>query len=129
MEVNRQQMAYNIEFSIATSAQIEAALCKRLESIRLSRNITQTQLAEEAGVSPRTIGRLEKGQGVSLDTFIRIMMALGIQQSLEALMPDPTVRPIERVGFRVGERKRASPIQSSNERPTWSWGDDEDDDE
>jgi len=75
-------MSYNIDFSVATSEQIEAALCKRLESIRLSRNITQAQLAEEAGVSPRTIGRLEKGQGVSVDTFIRVMMALGIQQSL-----------------------------------------------
>ena len=129
MEVNQQQMSYNIEFSIATSDQIEAALCKRLESIRLSRNITQAQLAEEAGVSPRTIGRLEKGQGVSVDTFIRIMIALGIQQSLEALLPDPTVRPIERVGIGAGERKRARPTQTSNERPTWSWGDGEDDNE
>ena len=122
-------MSYNIEFSVAMSDQIEAALCKRLESIRLSRNITQAQLAEEAGVSPRTIGRLEKGQGVSVDTFIRIMIALGIQQSLEALLPDPTVRPIERVGISAGERKRARPTQSSNERPTWSWGDGEGDNE
>ncbi len=129
MEVNQQQMSYNIEFSVAMSDQIEAALCKRLESIRLSRNITQTQLAEEAGISPRTIGRLEKGQGVSVDTFIRIMIALGIQQSLEALLPDPTVRPIERVGIRAGERKRARPTQSSNKSPTWSWGDGEDDNE
>ncbi len=122
-------MSYNIEFSVATSDQIEAALCKRLESIRLSRNITQVQLAEEAGVSPRTIGRLEKGQGVSVDTFVRIMIALGIQQSLEALLPDPTVRPIERVGIGAGERKRARPTQSSEERPTWSWDDGEDADE
>jgi len=122
-------MPYNIEFSVATSDQIESALCKRLESIRLSRNITQAQLAEEAGVSPRTIGRLEKGQGVSVDTFIRIMIALGIQQSLEALLPDPSVRPIERVGISAGERKRARPTQSSDERPTWSWGDGEDNDE
>ena len=129
MEVNQQQMSYNIEFSVATSDQIEAALCKRLESIRLSRNITQAQLAEEAGVSPRTIGRLEKGQGVSVDTFIRIMIALGIQQSLEALLPDPTVRPIERVGIGAGERKRARPTQTSNERPTWSWSDGEGDNE
>jgi transcriptional regulator with XRE-family HTH domain len=129
MEANRQYMAYIIDFSIATSTQIEAALCKRLESIRLSRNITQAQLAEEAGVSTRTIGRLEKGQGVSLDTFIRIMMALGIQQGLEALMPDPAVRPIERIGSNAGERKRARPIQSSDRRPTWSWGDSEEDDE
>ena len=122
-------MSYNIEFSVARSDQIEAALCKRLESIRLSRNMTQAQLAEEAGVSPRTIGRLEKGQGVSVDTFIRIMIALGIQQSLETLLPDPTVRPIERVGIGAGERKRARPTQTSNERPTWSWGDGEDDNE
>jgi putative transcriptional regulator len=122
-------MAYNIEFSMATSDQIEAVLCKRLESIRLSRNITQAQLAEKAGVSPRTIGRFEKGQGVSVDTFIRIMMALGIQQNLEALLPDPTVRPIERVGIGGGERKRARPAQYSDEHPTWTWGDGEDDDE
>ena len=129
MEVNQQKMSYNIEFSVGTSEQIEAALCKRLESIRLSRNITQAQLAEEAGVSPRTIGRLEKGQGVSMDTFIRIMMALRIQQNLEALLPDPAVRPIERVGIGTGERKRARPTKSIDELPTWSWGDGEDDDE
>ena len=129
MEVNKQDMSYKIDFLVATSNQIEAALCKRLESIRLSRNITQAQLAEEAGVSLRTIGRLEKGQGVSLDTFIRIMMALSIQQNLEALLPDPNVRPIERVGLGAGERQRARPVKSIDELPTWSWGDGEDDDE
>jgi transcriptional regulator with XRE-family HTH domain len=122
-------MSYNIDFTIATSDQIEAALCKRLESIRLSRNITQVKLAEEAGVSPRTIRRLEKGQGVSLDTFIRVVRALGIQHNFEVLLPDPTVRPIERVISSTRERKRASPAQSSKEQPIWSWGDGEDDNE
>lgn len=122
-------MSYNIDFSIATSDQIEAVLCKRIESIRLSRNITQEQLADEAGVSIRTIGRLEKGQGVSMDTFIRVMIALRIQQNLETLLPDPTVRPIERIGLDAGERKRARPTKSKNELPTWSWGDKEDDNE
>ncbi|MCG7853717.1 MAG: helix-turn-helix domain-containing protein [Methanosarcinaceae archaeon] len=120
---------YIIDFSLATSDQIEAALCRRLESIRLSRNITQAQLAEEAGVSQRTVGRFEKGQGVSMDTFIRIMMALNIQQNLEALLPDPAVRPIERVGMGNGERKRARPDRSPGEPSPWSWGDGEDKDE
>lgn len=119
-------MSYIIDFSIATSGQIEAALCKRLESIRLSRNITQAQLAEESGVSLRTIGRLEKGQGISMDTFIRVMTALKIQQNFEALLPDPAVRPIERIGISSGERKRASKIKSNDEPPAWSWGDSED---
>ncbi len=122
-------MSYNLSFSTATSAQIEAALCKRLESIRLARNMTQVQLATEAGVSPRTIGRLEKGLGVSVDTFIRVLTALGIQQNLEALLPDPTVRPIERINIGGRERKRARPSSSDNERPNWSWGDGGDDDE
>jgi putative transcriptional regulator len=126
-EDKQQYMAYSIDFSVAASGQIEAALCKRLESIRLSRNMTQQQLAEEAGVSLRTIGRLEKGQGVSLDTFIRVLTALRVQQSLESLLPDPTVRPIERVGGGAGERKRARPARVSSEPPAWSWGDGEDD--
>ena len=122
-------MSYTIDFTVATSDQIEAALCKRLESIRLSRNTTQIQLAKDAGVSPRTIGRLENGQGVSVDTFIRVLTALGVQQNLEALLPDPTVRPIERIGIGGSERKRARPSQSSDERAPWSWGDGKDDNE
>lgn len=122
-------MSYMIDFSVATSDQIEAALCKRLENIRLSRNMTQIQLAAEAGVSTRTIGRLEKGQGVSVDTFIRVLTALGIQQNLEALLPDPTVRPVERIAIGGSERKRARPAQSGNNSAIWSWGDGEEDDE
>jgi transcriptional regulator with XRE-family HTH domain len=122
-------MSYKIDFNVATSEQIEAALCYRLESIRLSRNMTQAQLAKEAGVSLRTIGRLEKGEGVSVDTFIRVLTALGIQQNLEALLPDPTVRPIERVEVRGTERKRARPASSNIEPTAWSWGEGEDSDE
>ncbi len=122
-------MSYKIDFSIASSGQIEAALCRRLENIRLARNVTQKQLAREAGVSTRTIGRLEKGQGVSFDTLIRVMAALGIQQNLETLLPDPTVRPIERIGATGFERKRARPNARGEEHGPWVWGDSENDDE
>jgi transcriptional regulator with XRE-family HTH domain len=118
-------MAYKVDFLSATSGQIEAALCERLESIRLSRNITQRELAKEAGVSPRTIGRLAGGEGVSLDTFIRVLTALKIQQSLESLLPDPTVRPIERVGPTARERRRARPVSTNSEASAWAWGDEE----
>jgi putative transcriptional regulator len=116
-------MSNKIEFSIATSEQIEGSLCMQLLNIRLARNITQAQLAKESGISRRTIERLEKGQGVSLDTFIRVLIALRLQNNLRTLLPDPTVRPIERVNTGGAERKRARPIQSNNEDTTWSWGD------
>ncbi len=120
-------MTYNIQFSTATSEQIESALCARLSRIRLSRNITQRQLAEEAGVSLRTIGRMENGEGVSLDTFIRVLIALRIQHSLEILLPDPVVRPVERVSERGSERRRARPKVTSEDQKAWTWGDDDDD--
>jgi len=122
-------MAYKIDFSVATSDQMVTALCKRLESIRLSRNLTQTQLAKEAGVGIRTIQRLDDGKGVAMDTFIRVMKALRIQHNLEVLLPDPTVRPIERVGNGAGERKRARSVSNSTKKSAWSWGDGEVDNE
>lgn len=120
-------MTYKIDFSTATSEQIEAALCARLSRIRLSRNITQKQLADEAGVSLRTIGRMENGEGVSLDTFIRALIALRVQHSLEILLPDPAVRPVERVSESGEERQRARPKVTSEGQEAWTWGDDGDD--
>jgi len=123
-------MSYRIDFNLATSDQIETALCTALEAIRLSRNITQAHLAREAGVSVRTVGRLENGEGVSLDTFVRVLKALRIEHRLETLLPDPTVRPMERVGIGTGQRLRARPTSAAT-RPGsgWAWGDGEGNDD
>ena len=121
-------MSYLIDFSTATSDQIEKTLCQRLEQIRLSRNVTQESLADEAGVSVRTIRNLEKGEGVSFDTAIRVMIALGVQQALESFLPDPAIRPVERIAVRASERKRAS-SQVKREKKVWAWAAGADDDE
>jgi transcriptional regulator with XRE-family HTH domain len=116
-------MLNKIDFSIATSNQIESFLGRQLKKIRLTRNFTQAQLAKESGVAVGTIKRLENGQSITLNTFIRILMALDLQQNIETLLPDPAIRPIERVNTGGFERKRARPVQSDSEDSTWSWGD------
>ena len=116
-------MSEYMEFRAASSARIESVLCERLGRIRLARNITQAQLAAEAGVSTRTIRRMEAGEGISLDTFIRVLMALDIQQNLETLLPDPQVRPMERIALGGRERKRARPSSASRQASSWTWGD------
>jgi len=118
-------MSSIMDYSTATSEQIEASLCKQIEAIRLSRNLTQAQLALESGVALRTIGRMEKGQGVSLDTFIRVLTALKLQHALAALLPDPTIRPMERIQTGGRERLRARPRQIAEEQGPWAWGDEE----
>jgi putative transcriptional regulator len=120
-------MANKIDFSMATSEQIEEFLCGRLKRIRLARNVTQSQLAQGSGVAFRTVKRLEQGQSVSLNTFIRIMLALDLQQNLETLLPDPAIRPMERVNTGGSERKRARPVQADPGNSTWAWGDESSD--
>lgn len=110
-----------MDFSTANSEEIAAALGARLEEIRLSRNISQADLAKEAGVSRSTITRLATpGKGVSLDSFIRLMLALGLGDQLAGLLPDPRIRPVERARFRGSERRRARGQRTAP--APWQWG-------
>ena len=96
---------------------------ERIASIRLSRNLTQTQLGDRAGSSRNTIRRLEAGETVSLDTFIRVLDALDIGANFDLLLPDPSVRPVDRVRLGGGERRRARPAQDKPKKASdWAWG-------
>ena len=118
-------MDHKIDFSIANPNQIAVKLGERLAEIRLSLNQTQAQVATEAGISRGSLVRLEKGQGVSMDTFIRVMTALQLQEHLENLLPNPSIRPLERVALAGRERQRARPKQASKDDNAWSWEDEQ----
>lgn len=119
-------MTHKIDFSTASSEAIIDALGRRLDEIRLSRNIPQADLAREAGVSRSTLTRLADGRPVSLDSFVRVMQALRLSDHLAALLPDPGVRPVDRVRLDGAERQRAS--RKRAEPSEWSWGDGREDD-
>jgi transcriptional regulator with XRE-family HTH domain len=97
----------------------------RLSKIRLSRNLTQASLAREAGASLSSVKRLEAGENVSLDTFIRVLTALGLIGHLSAFLPDPQVRPIERVRRDGRERQRARGSAPVARATDWAWGEDD----
>jgi transcriptional regulator with XRE-family HTH domain len=121
-----------IDYQLIPIHAVEAEIGRRLEALRLGANVTQAQLAEQAGVSRRTITRLENGGGVSLDTLIRVMRALGLENRLEALLPDAAVQPIDRVRSQGKRRQRARPprtpsVSASPSASAWTWADDTDD--
>jgi transcriptional regulator with XRE-family HTH domain len=117
-------MSLNIDFSLAPIHEIEAELGRRLEAIRLQENISQADLAAEAGVSRRTITRLENGGGISVETLIRLMRALGVAHRLEALLPEPGIRPIDRIRLKGKQRQRAR-RPAVTESGDWTWGNDD----
>lgn len=110
-----------------TELNLEALLGGQLEAIRLSQNVNQAALAKEAGVSLRTITRLENGDGVSLDTLIRVMRALGIDEHLATMLPSPELSPIDRVRNKTRPRRRASSAgkkKSKENASDWAWAQD-----
>ncbi len=113
------------DFTTTSSSAIAATLCKRLEEIRLSRNISQAELAKQAGVSRSTMTRIADGKSISLDSFIRVIKTLGLAHHLAALLPDPAVRPVELVRQEGRHRRRASAKRPSPK--PWTWGDERDD--
>jgi len=126
-------MSHSHDFQTSPSQQSIKILGQQLEQLRLSKNLNQSVVASEAGVSRRTITRMESGETVSLDTFIRVLKVYDIADRLTSLFPAHTVRPIERVEFDGKQRKRASSIKNSqvnkstqqSEQP-WSWNDNAD---
>jgi len=91
-------------------------LGERLRRHRIAMDRTQKELAHEAGVSKRTLERLEDGQPAQLLNFLRVLRALGLLENLEAVVPRPLKSPL-----RKEERQRAS----GRPRPktSWEWGD------
>jgi transcriptional regulator with XRE-family HTH domain len=81
----------------------------RLAAVRLIRNLTQAALAQEGGVSRRTVERLESGEvAARLSGLVRICRALDLTGRLDALVPSPVASPVDQLKLAGRRRKRAS---------------------
>ena len=121
-------MNHKINFDNASSEAIIKAIGQRLDEIRLSQNISQANLAKEAGVSRSTLTRLADGRPISLDSFIRVMQALRLTDQLADLLPNPSIRPVDRVRLDGAERQRARKKPASGKDTKagkWVWGDED----
>jgi len=96
---------------------------ERLAGLRLERNLTQGQLAQQAGLGLRTVQRLELGAAaIRLSGFIRVCRALGLVENLEMLIPEPTVSPMAQLKQQGRTRQRASGGKAQfGETKKWTW--------
>jgi transcriptional regulator with XRE-family HTH domain len=97
-------------------------LGQRLAHTRLERNLTQAQVAHEAGLSALTVLRLERGEAVKLTSLVRVLRVLGMLEALDRLIPEPTPSPIELVKLQGRRRRRASGTRPAPQG-AWRWGD------
>lgn len=112
--------------NILSDEAVTRELGQRLAALRLARQVTQAQLAEKAGISKRTVERLEDGASTQLFNLIRYLRALEMLDALEGLLPAATANPIDQLERRGRTRRRARPDAHAVAEPDtpWTWGED-----
>ena len=108
-----------------TDTAVLEELGMRLAGARLGRNLTQAELAEQAGVSKRTVERLESGAvAAHLSGFLRVCRVFGLLENFESLIPEAATSPMEQLKRQRGKRQRATGKRGSTGKPgKWTWGD------
>jgi transcriptional regulator with XRE-family HTH domain len=106
-----------------TDEVVLAELGRRLARGRLDANLSQKQLAQEAGVSKATVERLEAGDPVKSNVLIRVLRALGRLDAIDRLVPEPLPSPVERLELEGRRRQRAGRKNEEREARPWRWGD------
>lgn len=121
-----------------TDRAILQALGARTERRRIEAGFTQAELAREAGVSKRTVERIEGGNGCELVSLIRVLRVLKLAEGFNALVPDLPPSPMALLKTKGKERQRvahprrraANQSASASEtntgsparRKPWTWG-------
>jgi len=90
-----------------TDSELIAEIGARIRRYRLQQNLKQHDVAQKAGVSPRTVRNMESGGDVRLSTIVAVLRALGKTDAVDAFLPRPRVSPIELLEAGGNERRRA----------------------
>lgn len=78
-----------------TDLDVAKRIGANLKSARLRQNITQSNLAESAGVSLSTLKKIESGDICSFDSFLRMLRTLRKLDVLQPLVDEEQLTPNE----------------------------------
>jgi len=103
---------------------ILAEIGERMAQHRIRLQLTQADLAEQAGVAKRTVERIEAGASAQMASMIRIFRVLDLLPGMDQLIPEAGPGPMDMLKRKGKLRKRASGSRSTErgDEP-WRWGD------
>ena len=87
----------NFLFNPKTPNDIAKELVEKIKQHRKKLKISQIQLAAKSGVSLGSIKRFESKYEISLNSFIKILIALNLEQDLENLFTQKNYNSIDEV--------------------------------
>lgn len=120
-------MTSNTIDPLMSDKRILAELGERLSARRIDLRLTQAALARQAGVSKRTVERVENGASTQTTSLIRLLRALELLDGLQQLLPPGRTRPMDLLKRAGKRRQRVSQSGDSAAGETgepWRWEDD-----
>jgi len=90
-----------------TDKSIAQEIGRRIEQIRLEKNLTQQQVADEIGISRVSYRKLVGGAG-KFENVIALLRALQRLDLVEQFIPETTFSPMEQLKLKGKQRQRAS---------------------
>ncbi len=96
---------------------------KRISRQRIDMGLTQAVLANQAGLSKSTVERIESGSSAQLSSVIRVLRVLDLLGSLNTIIPESSVSPMELLRLKGKQRQRASNKKPDAANKDWQWGD------
>lgn len=97
----------NINWVQLSDAAIVTQIGSFVKKNRLQQNITQSKLAEMAGLNRWTISQLENGESVNLTSLIQILRALDVLYVLNQFEVMDEISPLEYAKLKKKEKERA----------------------
>ena len=104
-----------LDFTFATPSELCKEIASRVKAQRMRLEISQPELARRAGVSLGTVSGFEKSGKATLETLLRLVVALGLTKELEPLFLqkpasikelENSVKPVRQ---RVPRKTKAAP--------------------
>jgi len=96
-----------MNFDSMTNNAIALEIGRRIEQLRLEKDITQQQLADEIGLSRVSYRKLAKG-AAKLENIIGALRALGRMDLIEQFVPETTFSPMAQLKLNGKQPQRAS---------------------
>lgn len=107
---------------ILTEDTILTEIGQRIARRRLDFQLTQADVAEQAGVAKRTVERIEAGASAQMSSLVRILRVLDLLPGLDRMIPEAAPRPMNLLKQKGKVRQRASRRRGSDQpSKPWSW--------
>ena len=104
---------------------ILAEIGGRIARRRLDLQLTQADVAEQAGIAKRTLERIEAGASAQMSSMIRLLRVLDLLPGMNQLFPETLASPMDMLKRKGKQRQRASSRRVSEDQgEAWSWDED-----